>query len=156
MRLLTFQSLRGVATKIGSFLDLEKGRTEPESSGESITVTAANDNLPRDTQVREVLCKFRNSVGIHHDADMTSGRLVPNLGLYQRIVKQEQMYEKQYKTWSFMINMALGLQLILSTTLTAVSAGGGSKHTITGISVINTIIAGQDHFSLSEHAKFQD
>lgn len=81
-------------------------------------------------------------MGIHNDPDLAAGRPVPNLGIYQRIVKQEQKYKDQYKTCSWLINSSLGLQLVFAAALTALGAGNGPRSAVTAIGAMNTIIAG--------------
>jgi len=145
--------------KIAHFVvDVEKGQTRPAAqdypaSGLPEAGTTPNSFQPmhRDPRIQEALSEFRHYVGIHHDPDLAIGRPVANLGIYQRIVRQELKYKKQFQTWSWMINMALGLQLIFAAALTALGAGNGPRSAVTAIGAMNTVIAGTSRRHRSGH-----
>ena len=72
----------------------------------------------------------------------TLGRPASNLGIYGRTVLAESQAERQYKTFSILINACLGIQIIVAAALTALGAGNGPHRLVTGFGAINTIIAG--------------
>lgn len=81
--------------------------------------------IDRDAMVQASLNDFRFAVGIHNSVDMNAGRPIPNIGIYQRVCKTENKYKKQFQWFSWMINGALGLQIIFAAALTALGAGNG-------------------------------
>lgn len=117
-------------------------------------------NIPKlpeegSVDVAHRLARYRSLVGIHTRPDLVSTDIRPaaNLGLYQRTVKAEKKYGKQFRLFSFMINAALGLQIVFAAALTALGASGASQtgknanHTtnsqaVTAFGAMNTILAG--------------
>lgn len=97
---------------------------------------------PRNPRAQETLQEFRHYMGIQNDPDLVeANRPVPNLGIYQRIVKAEKLYKDQYKIYSTLINSALGLQIIFGAALTALGAGSGPHSAVTAFGAMNTILA---------------
>ncbi|KAF8857515.1 hypothetical protein BDZ45DRAFT_592698, partial [Acephala macrosclerotiorum] len=93
---------------------------------------------------------FRHLVGItshpsmaHSDSLFSSGgRPAPNLGIYTRVVHNEQTSKIGFKYFSWLINGCLGLQIVVAATLTALGAAGGSRGAVTVFGAINTVCAG--------------
>ncbi len=93
---------------------------------------------------------FRHLTGIishpsmsHHDTLFSSGgRPAPNLGIYARVVHNEQTAKLGYKYFSWLINGCLGLQIVVAATLTALGAAGGSRGAVTVFGAVNTVFAG--------------
>lgn len=104
---------------IAAIQDPEKGRNTTQSQNGG--APAAREH--RDARTEETLNHFRYHVGIHNDDELNSGRPVANVGIYQRLVEGEKKYNKQYKTYSALINSALGLQIVFAAALTALGAG---------------------------------
>ncbi|KAF2017958.1 hypothetical protein BU24DRAFT_491026 [Aaosphaeria arxii CBS 175.79] len=113
----------------------------PTSSGQP-TLVSTNDQLTA----------FRHMVGIHSTSCLASdannnhlhfeGRPAPNLGIYNRVVHREQAAKKGFKWASFLINGALGVQVIVAAALTAMGAASSNHVGITAFGAINTVIAG--------------
>lgn len=127
----------GFLSKIaGKVLDLEHGQA------------TADTNIPgtsgyRDPQVVQALTEFRHYLGIVNDPELAGGNgRKPNMGIYQRVCKQEEGYKKSYNWFSWLINSALGLQIIFAAALTALGAGNGPRSAVTAFGALNTIIAG--------------
>ena len=51
-------------------------------------------------------------------------------------------YKKSFNTFSWLINSALGMQIVLAAALTALGAGDGPRSAVTAFGAINTVIAG--------------
>lgn len=93
---------------------------------------------------------FRHLVGItshpsmaHSDSIFSSGgRPAPNLGIYARVVHNEQTAKIGFKYFSWLINGCLGLQIVVAATLTALGAAGGSRGAVTVFGAVNTVFAG--------------
>ncbi|CZR56706.1 uncharacterized protein PAC_06595 [Phialocephala subalpina] len=93
---------------------------------------------------------FRHLVGITSHPSMarsdslfsSGGRPAPNLGIYARVVHNEQTAKIGYKYFSWLINGCLGLQIVVAATLTALGAAGGSRGAVTVFGAINTVFAG--------------
>lgn len=132
---------------VSSMGDVEKGLKNSPSGDQPVNVAEranwrGNISAPaRDLQAQDALTQFRYHVGIHTDPDLESDRPVPNLGIYQRLVKAERLYKKQYKMYSWLINGALGLQIVFGAALTALGAGDGPRSAVTGFGAINTVLA---------------
>jgi hypothetical protein len=92
------------------------------------------------------LLVFRALTGIDTAPALTrsgySTRTAPNLGIYTRVVRAEQMVTKKYKTISLLINVCLGTQVIVAAILTSLGAANGPRSAVTVFGAINTIIAG--------------
>ncbi|KAJ9655935.1 hypothetical protein H2198_005283 [Neophaeococcomyces mojaviensis] len=132
--------LPSILSRIIAQADPEKGLNRPPGTDFSATTNIRQQH--RDSHVQDTLIQFRHYVGIHNDPDLSSGRPVANVGIYQRIVKAERSYKKQYKTYSRAINSALGLQIIFAAALTALGAGNGPRSAVTAFGALNTILAG--------------
>lgn len=63
------------------------------------------------------------------------------LMLYTGIVKYENTYKSNFQTFSWLINAALGLQIVFAAALTALGAGNGPRSAVTAFGALNTIIA---------------
>lgn len=95
---------------------------------------------------------FRHLTGItshpsmNHSAGFFSngngGRPAPNLGIYVRVIRNEQAAKIGFKYFSWLINGCLGLQIVVAAALTALGAAGGSRGAVTVFGAINTVIAG--------------
>jgi hypothetical protein len=91
---------------------------------------------------------FRHLTGITSHPSMVhshlegGGRAAPNLGIYTRVVRNEQGAKIGYKRFSWLINGCLGLQIVVAAALTAMGAAGASHSAITVFGAINTVIAG--------------
>jgi len=133
--------LSSILTKIVSHADAEKGLNRPPENDSA--AIASIPSQPRDAHVQDTLTQFRHYVGIHNEPDLVgSNRPVANVGIYQRIVKAERTYKKQYKTYSMAINGALGMQIVFAAALTALGAGNGPRSAVTAFGAINTVLAG--------------
>ncbi|KAK5102638.1 hypothetical protein LTS08_003438 [Lithohypha guttulata] len=131
-----------------STTDLESGQaktTGPEhkANGSSPYGMAPN-SLPytHNVEVQKALMEFRHFVGIHHDPDLAAGRAVANLGIYQRVIKQERKYKQWCRASAWLTYAALVLQLVFATALTALGVGDGPRSAVTVLGAINIIIAG--------------
>lgn len=129
-------------------MDMEQGYNNSPNGIQPTTEVGASTRpapipvLPRNPRAQETLNEFRHYMGIQNDPDLVQpDRPVPNLGIYQRIVKAEKMYKDQYKIYSTVINSALGLQIIFGAALTALGAGNGPRSAVTAFGAINTILA---------------
>lgn len=136
-RLLTPQNHLEGDTERG-FGNGPAGMTQSTTGAGAGTLSSA----PRNPRAQETLQEFRHYMGIQNDPDLVeAGRPVPNLGIYQRIVKAEKLYKDQYKIYSTLINSALGLQIIFGAALTALGAGSGPHSAVTAFGAMNTILA---------------
>lgn len=90
------------------------------------------------------LSKFREQVGIHDVIEVgphPRRRTAPNIGVYNRIAKEERTARNQYYFTALLINACLLLQVVLASALTALGAGNGSHTQITALGATNTVIA---------------
>jgi hypothetical protein len=78
----------------------------------------------------------------HFGGGSGGGRAAPNLGIYNRVVHNEQEAKRGYKRFSWLINCCLGLQIVVAAALTAMGAAGASHSAVTVFGAINTVIAG--------------
>lgn len=91
---------------------------------------------------------FRHLTGITSHSSMVhshlggGGRAAPNLGIYARVVHNEQDAKRGYTRYSWLINSCLGIQIIVAAALTAMGAAGASHSAVTAFGAINTVIAG--------------
>lgn len=115
--------------------------------------TAQTPMPPIDPELDETdkLNLFRHLVGITSHPSMThsagffsngNGRPAPNLGIYARVIRNEQAAKIGFKYFSWLINGCLGLQIVVAAALTALGAAGGSRGAVTVFGAINTVIAG--------------
>lgn len=92
------------------------------------------------------LLAFRSLTGIDTVPALSSTgharRAAPNIGLYFRVVQAEQKAAQSYRIFHIAINFCLGAQIIVAAALTAIGAADGSRHAITGLGAMNTIMAG--------------
>ncbi len=94
------------------------------------------------------LVKFRHMTGINTPASLVVGvvgeppRPAPNLGIYARIVMEEQKAVWEYSVVSAIIDASFFGQIIVAATLTAISASNTSHIAVTVLGSLNTIIAG--------------
>ncbi|KAL7929237.1 hypothetical protein V8C35DRAFT_315880 [Trichoderma chlorosporum] len=92
------------------------------------------------------LLAFRSLTGIDTVPALSSTghakRAAPNIGLYFRVVEAEQKAAKSYKIFHIIINFCLGAQIIVGAALTAIGAANGSRHAVTGLGAMGTIMAG--------------
>lgn len=124
-------------------LDPEKGPVKSqEDAAQSRTLASPMPTLPRNDHTQAMLTEFRNYIGISNDPDFETNRPIANLGIYQRLVKLEKQYKQQFQIFSWLINSALGLQIIFAAALTALGAGDGPRSAVTAFGALNTIIAG--------------
>jgi hypothetical protein len=152
MNVLRMAFSRGKSTES----DLEQGRSEHRHPG--FTPTGATEpQLPHieiDHNARpeispdDQLNLFRHLTGITSHPSMVhshleaGGRPAPNLGIYARVVHNEQDAKRGYKYFSWLINGCLGLQIVVAAALTAMGAAGASRSAVTVFGAINTVIAG--------------
>ncbi|KAI9055532.1 hypothetical protein LZ554_000480 [Drepanopeziza brunnea f. sp. 'monogermtubi'] len=124
------------------------GNLEPPSNLSSIPI---HDDFGRpDLDPSDSLNMFRHLTGIlshtsmaHSDGTLASGRRpAPNLGIYARVVHNENTAKVGYKYFSVLINGCLGLQIVVAASLTALGAAGGSRGAVTVFGAINTVFAG--------------
>lgn len=140
------QSLRGHAHSTAP-PDMEHGYPggNPTASAQEPHVDhTGRPQLSADDQLN----LFRHLTGITSHPSMThmhfggGGRAAPNLGIYSRVVHNEQDAKRSYKRFSWLINCCLGLQIIVAAALTAMGAAGASHSAVTVFGAINTVIAG--------------
>ena len=127
--------------------DMEHGRPDPTASAHGSMPHVAHDGRPQ-IRADDSLTLFRHITGIISDPSMVhthldeGGRAAPNLGIYARVVHNEQDAKRGYKRFSWLINSCLGLQIIVAAALTAMGAAGASHSAVTAFGAINTVIAG--------------
>ena len=89
---------------------------------------------------------FRSLIGIQSAATLADtsllGRVAPNVGLYERVVRSQTKAGVSYKFWAVLIDVCLGLQIVIAAGLTALGAASGNHDAVTVLGVVNTIIAG--------------
>ena len=134
---------------------MEQGRSQPTfTSPEHQTPQLPNIQSEHDHDGRleiapgDQLNLFRHLTGVTSHPSMacshfqSGGRPAPNLGIYARVVHNEQDAKRGYKYFSWLINGCLGLQIIVAAALTAMGAAGASRSAVTVFGAINTVIAG--------------
>ncbi|EHK18602.1 uncharacterized protein TRIVIDRAFT_137876, partial [Trichoderma virens Gv29-8] len=117
---------------------------ETNSNGKRITIIGTDhDALIPPT---DKLLAFRSLTGIDTVPALSSAgharRAAPNIGLYFRVIEAEQKAAKSYKIFHIAINFCLGAQIIVGAALTAIGAADGSRHAVTGLGAMGTIMAG--------------
>lgn len=132
--------------------DIENSRMEQNGRSETPALPRAQvDAYGRpELDPSDNLNLFRHLTGIVSHPSMANsnslfssgGRPAPNLGIYARVVHNEQKAKVGYKYFSWLINGCLGLQIVVAATLTALGAAGGSRGAVTVFGAINTVIAG--------------
>lgn len=101
-------------------------------------------------KLEDKLTIYRLAIGINTHHSMmsptmkvfTGRRPAPNLGIYVRVVHNEQAAKRAYKIAYTSINSCLVLQIIIAAALTAMGAANTSHGAITTFGAINTVIAG--------------
>ncbi|KAJ5114405.1 hypothetical protein NUU61_000164 [Penicillium alfredii] len=92
------------------------------------------------------LLVFRSLTGIDSVPALTqAGHLVrtaPNVGIYTRVVSNETKAARAFRTFNFLINTCLGVQIVVAAAVTAVGAASGPHSAVTTFGAINTIMAG--------------
>jgi hypothetical protein len=127
--------------------DMEHGFPETNASGSDPVPHVDHAGRPQ-LRADDQLNLFRHLTGIISHPSMThahraaGGRAAPNLGIYSRVVHNEQDAKRGYKRFSWLINSCLGLQIIVAAALTAMGAAGASHSAVTVFGAINTVIAG--------------
>jgi hypothetical protein len=127
--------------------DIEHGISQPSSTPAEPEVHVDHDGRPN-IAADDLLNLFRHLTGIISHPSMvhshfaSGGRPAPNLGIYARVVHNEQRAKMGYKYFSWLINGCLGLQIIVAAALTAMGAAGASRSAVTVFGAINTVIAG--------------
>ncbi|EME80707.1 uncharacterized protein MYCFIDRAFT_79907 [Pseudocercospora fijiensis CIRAD86] len=116
-----------------------------------------HDPSVQDPDERTPLQQFRLLLGIHQDKSFSppqgfkpnrrpqasiDHRPSPNMGIYTSVCDKEIKCKRNYTSFSRVINIALGLQLVVAAALTALGAANGSRSAVTVFGAINTIIAG--------------
>ena len=128
--------------------DMEHGVHEPNASSVAGTIPHVDHDGRPQISADDQLNLFRHLTGITSHPSMvhahlvTGGRAAPNLGIYSRVVHNEQDAKRGYKRFSWLINSCLGLQIIVAAALTAMGAAGASHSAVTVFGAINTVIAG--------------
>lgn len=87
---------------------------------------------------------FREQVGISDVIELgppSSRRPATNIGIYNRVAKEEHKAKLQYYASALVINACLLSQVIFASALTALGAGKGSHTQITALGAANTVIA---------------
>ncbi|KAH7397806.1 hypothetical protein BKA64DRAFT_708484 [Cadophora sp. MPI-SDFR-AT-0126] len=134
--------------------DIENGRTGHHGTSEVSTLPPQRVQIDAfgrpELDPNDNLNLFRHLTGIishpsmsHSDSFFSSGgRPAPNLGIYARVIHNEQTAKVGYKYFSWLINGCLGLQIVVAAALTALGAAGGSRGAVTVFGAINTVFAG--------------
>jgi hypothetical protein len=113
-----------------------------DNPGLSTEASAYFDPL-RDPQSPEDLRTFRHGLGIYNDPLFSGAtRSAANIGIYDHVVNYEKQYQRSYSHFLWLINGSMGVQLVLSAAITALSAGKGSYSALTAFGAMNTIVAG--------------
>ncbi|KAH7346604.1 hypothetical protein BKA65DRAFT_280968 [Rhexocercosporidium sp. MPI-PUGE-AT-0058] len=134
--------------------DIENSRMAQHGTPQSSNVPA--EQGPVDAYGRpeldptDNLNLFRHLTGIVSHPSMSQsdtffssgGRPAPNLGIYARVIHNEQTAKVGYKYFSWLINGCLGFQIVVAATLTALGAAGGSRGAVTVFGAVNTVFAG--------------
>lgn len=146
-------------TRIKGILSMILGRKRSEETDEeygrsqqsSTAIEGQIDQAPIDITetASENLNMYRLLIGITSHPSMnpasrtpTGRRPAQNLGIYARVVHNEEVAKRGYKRFSVLINGCLGLQIIVAAALTAMGAGGAGRGAVTAFGAINTVIAG--------------
>lgn len=104
-----------------------------------------------DPEKENNLKEFRILTGIETEREMVvpnalsvrkGKRAGSNLGIYHRVVENEQKAASNFTTASYLINFCLILQIIVAAALTALGAANSSHKAVTTFGAINTVIAG--------------
>ncbi|KAM0258958.1 hypothetical protein ACHAQJ_003614 [Trichoderma viride] len=124
--------------------NIEQAGREASNNDRRITIMGTDHNALIPTN--DKLLAFRSLTGIDTVPALSSTgharRAAPNIGLYSRVVEAEENAAKNYRIFHLMINFCLGAQIIVGAALTAIGAADGSRHAVTGLGAMNTIMAG--------------
>ncbi|PNP45469.1 hypothetical protein TGAMA5MH_02692 [Trichoderma gamsii] len=122
----------------------EQAAREAANNEKRITITGTDHNALIPTN--DKLLAFRSLTGIDTVPALSSTgharRAAPNIGLYARVVQAEQKAAHNYRIFHGLINFCLGAQMVVGAALTAIGAANGSRHAVTGLGAMNTIMAG--------------
>ncbi|UKZ69508.1 uncharacterized protein TrAtP1_010514 [Trichoderma atroviride] len=122
----------------------EQAARETANNEKRVTITGTDHNALIPTN--DKLLAFRSLTGIDTVPTLSSTgharRAAPNIGLYARVVQAEQKAAHNYRIFHGLINFCLGAQMIVGAALTAIGAANGSRHAVTGLGAMNTIMAG--------------
>ncbi|KAL6898512.1 hypothetical protein GGI43DRAFT_78510 [Trichoderma evansii] len=124
--------------------NIEQTARETGNNKRRITIMETDHNalIP----VNDKLLTFRSLTGIDTVPALSSTgharRAAPNVGLYSRVVQAEQKAAHNYRIFHGLINFCLGAQMVVGAALTAIGAANGSRHAVTGLGAMNTIMAG--------------
>jgi hypothetical protein len=127
--------------------DMERGEPQPSPASAEPQIHVDHQGRP-EIAPDDQLNLFRHLTGITSHPSMVhshlerGGRAAPNLGIYARVVHNEQDAKRGYKRFSWLINGCLGLQIVVAAALTAMGAAGASHSAVTVFGAINTVIAG--------------
>lgn len=121
----------------------EQAGRETANNEKRITITGTDHNALIPTN--DKLLAFRSLTGIDTVPALSSTgharRAGPNIGLYSRVVSAEQKAAHNYRIFHGLINFCLGAQIVVAAALTAIGAANGSRHAVTGLGAMNTIMA---------------
>ncbi|RDA85532.1 hypothetical protein CP532_3312 [Ophiocordyceps camponoti-leonardi (nom. inval.)] len=96
--------------------------------------------------INDKLLVFRSLAGIDTvpvvQASGHTRRAAPNVGLYARAVEDERNAARSFRFFNTAINVCLGLQIVFSAFVTALSASSGGSKAVTAFGAMNTIAAG--------------
>ncbi|KAL9473238.1 hypothetical protein ACSS6W_007618 [Trichoderma asperelloides] len=124
--------------------DNEQAGRETGNNDKRITITGTDHNALIPTN--DKLLAFRSLTGIDTVPALSSTgharRAAPNIGLYSRVVQAERKAAHNYRIFHSLINFCLGAQIVVAAALTAIGAANGSRHAVTGLGAMNTIMAG--------------
>lgn len=124
------------------------GRDEEgqDTAGDGRRIRIIGTNNDALVPPNDKLLAFRSLTGIDTVPALASNgharRVAPNIGLYFRVVQAEEKAAKNYRFFHIAINFCLGAQIVVGAALTAIGAADGSRHAITGLGAMNTIMAG--------------
>lgn len=92
------------------------------------------------------LLMFRALTGIDSVPALAMGgysaRTAPNVGIYTRVVSKETKAARNFRFFSWLINVCLGIQIVVAAAVTAIGAASGPHTAVTAFGAINTIMAG--------------
>jgi hypothetical protein len=143
-------SLTGSPTATRSFFGsasrVEHGPDPSVALENPISSEVVGGERPNVVPTRNQLENFRMRVGITNAPSPTIASFFglnnQNIGLYSRICFAEGRAHVFYKSFSFLVNACLGLQIILAAALTALGASNGPHKAVTVFGAVNTVIAG--------------
>jgi len=117
--------------------------------GSSKSCKSSSPKSPKfaDDDLDDILMKFRKAVGININIDNTGADLEAARngakGLYKEVIDQQTLRSRQYSVVQFLFYLALGAQILIGATLTALGPISKLHATaITILGVVNTTTAG--------------